>query len=308
MVFMGGRGWEPDPAVNRKEAAEDYVASVEEYARLRARHRAEGPVGSGLAWIRRASDRPRVEQCLQLHRSAMARLENLSAGQEPGAWGLLSGGHSAARGSRGEVRLERTLRRVAAAVDDVRVQEQVKLMSNRLPRLRAQVELGLPGAVQKVKAWEEAVADLAALDAVGPLLSRSLLEHLPGDQRPLAGSVEEMDRPGPPVCLRVTYHGPGEDWGRNSPEPWIELNDIVVRPRALRGSGLGTAALVELCRFADHHQYPIQGMLEPGPGAEEVDEVIPRLAGWYARHGFTQEGRDPARWQRRGKIRREPAR
>ncbi|WP_404501976.1 GNAT family N-acetyltransferase [Arthrobacter sp. GAS37] len=94
----------------------------------------------------------------------------------------------------------------------------------------------------------------------------------------------------------VSRRGPDQPYSY-ARTPTIELHDIVVA-RELRGKRLGTAALIELCMYADLHGLPIEGMLEPDPG--EPDETVATVSRWYASMGFTQGERKPRQWLRGG--------
>ncbi len=89
----------------------------------------------------------------------------------------------------------------------------------------------------------------------------------------------------------------------------IILCDILVY-ESVAGLGLGSAALTHLCRCADDIGARIRGALFPKSAyLDDKETRIPRLAGWYARHGFTfEEDNDlpPAQWEIRKQIIRAP--
>lgn len=169
----------------------------------------------------------------------------------------------------------------------------------RLPALRVSAALEGPAATRTV---EDAV--LRLMGAVAPDPNRQLLEHLPLRCRPTVHTHEDLDRCNSLVALRLTSST--ERWQNDfTAHPTIKLHDVVVN-RHVRGQGLGTVVLDELCRFADETRQDIIAMLEPGPTAP-ASAVLP-LARWYAHHGFSVGDRsDPERWARRSHMTRPPA-
>lgn len=86
----------------------------------------------------------------------------------------------------------------------------------------------------------------------------------------------------------------------------IGLSDIVVPPW-IAGLGLGSAALSHLCRCADDVGATITGVLYPGSAYKNDQETrIPRLARWYARHGFAVGDLPAVQWQIGSSMTRAP--
>lgn len=176
---------------------------------------------------------------------------------------------------------------------------EARALLARLPALRVSAALEGPSAARAV---EDVVLRLAGADAPHP--DRQLLEHLPLRCRPRVATHEDLDRRNSMVALRLTSSA--ERWQDDpTARATIWLHDVIVNHH-LRGQGLGTVVLDELCRFADETGQNITGMLEPGPTAPA--SVVPPLACWYARHGFRVAGTpDPAQWTRRSYMTRSPA-
>lgn len=145
---------------------------------------------------------------------------------------------------------------------------------------------------------------LSLVDHADSEVATRLVEHLPGELRPLPASAHELNRGGGRVTLTVSQPGLEEFSFEAPPEPdAIKLWDVVVHGK---GHGLGTAVLVQLCRLADRDQLAIYGRPEPGP--RKPDEDFIRLVHWYSRHGFTAgDGtRPPERWTRQTQMIRRP--
>lgn len=256
--------------------------------------------------IQRAKRRLTSRQTVAL-KKALARevntttrhMEFLHVGALPNEWGILSGGSV----RRDEISLEETLRSIKrSSPQDPEVHRKITALLSVLPRTRSLAELGEGSAhTARIEAQVLTLAQDAKLESHQ---RRALLEHLPGHLRPLPGSINSLDRSLAHIRLSLTFQGPHEETFENfAPAARITLNDIVVASE-MRGLGLGTATLTELCRYADHHGYPIEGKLQPGPIAPDSD--IPPLARWYARMGFTQGSTEPSQWKRMGTISRAP--
>ena len=80
----------------------------------------------------------------------------------------------------------------------------------------------------------------------------------------------------------------------------IKLHDIVVAP-GMKGCGLGTETLAELCAFADRKGAEIVGEFVPSP-----DEARASIARWYAKAGFTSGSASPDTWGLGAWISRAP--
>lgn len=175
----------------------------------------------------------------------------------------------------------------------------VEATESALPRLRVDAQLGRDG--QGLHDLHYGLLEQASNGSKE--IAAALFEHLPGPLRPLPSRVADLQRKTSHVTLFVSESRPS-DWdtepGTGS-GPVIELHDIVIHGQA---RGLGTAVLIQLCRFADEAGSSITGQLEPGPTAP--DERVPIVARWYARHEFSSGGRSPEDWKRGSVITREP--
>lgn len=228
-------------------------------------------------------------------------MEYLSLGADPREWGVLSGGQlEGRRGGNGRFLLEDTLQTLTWPSDSTpEAAGQARRILSALPNARAHAELGDDSAVSGI---ENLVLSLAESSGIKPRQRRRLLDHLPARRRPLPDCLEALERGQPPVTLFLDLEG--VDMPHSHPNgPKIRLHDIVVDNR-LQGKGLGTAALTELCMYADLHSLSIEGTLQPGAGAS--DETLAGVSKWYARLGFTQSDREPHLWRRGGIIHRAP--
>lgn len=290
-------------ASGRSEVAQAWVDAYEELLALRTPQptASTGLVSRALASAlatRRA--RARAARIAVIAVELMRIGESLrwsAAGAPSASWGVLSAVSAH--------QLETTLDSIASDdAEDEEVRRAAKDITAGVPLVRAHAELGQH---EHVRSLEQQVRRLSDSHGLSATSRRRLIDHLPGNIRPLPASLDDLDSARSltrlPVTLYVTMHGP--DQRRHYAEShWIKLNDIVVA-RGARGRGIGSATLAELCRFADHHGIPIQGNLQPGPGAPE--EAVASLAHWYYKRGFLQSDLDPGRWRRFGLIRREPS-
>lgn len=243
----------------------------------------------------------------ELH-STKQYMEQLSVGADLHEWGVLSGGELGSRRTGSQTfLLENTLEELTMSSETaIEAADQARHLLAILPAARAAAELGDNSVVADL---ETRLMSLAESTDLVPRQRRLVLEHLPARLRPIPESLKYLDsmeseRGLHPVTLFISIQGEGMPYSH--PEgPYIRLDDIVV-DRELRGKGLGTAALIELCRYVDLHDLPIKGMLEPGPG--KPDETVATLSRWYARMGFTQGNCQPDQWLRRGPIYRSPCR
>lgn len=229
-------------------------------------------------------------------------MEHLSLGADPHQLGVLSGGELDSQISGGgSFLLEDTLEKlICSSESTIETASQVGNILALLPHARAEAELGNVSVVPDIENW---VLALAGNPDLKPGQRRRILEHLPAHLRPIPDSLSSLERVHPPVTLFVVLQGPDKPDSYYAKTPRIKLSDIVVF-REPRGKGLGTAALTELCMYADLNNLPIEGMLEPGPG--ESDETVVSLSRWYARMGFTQGDREPPQWVRGDNIYRSP--
>lgn len=230
-------------------------------------------------WLRVSPDaRPSTDALRSANartRRASRALLELAAGSAP-TWGLLS--------SLGRRRYPRTLEQVLAKLPGSRAKE----LHDALPLVRARVEVG--NGAELLQQLEDAVVELSETYPV-------LRDFLPVSARPIQ-SVTQIDRATELITLSITAHS----GGRRGTGPHIELHEINSR---FRGAGLGTAALEELCKFADQRRMPIVASFSPGLADEDTAHGL-RLARWFHRHGFRQEDRAPDEWIWTDFMRREP--
>ena len=174
-----------------------------------------------------------------------------------------------------------------------------------LPRLRL---AAYDGDVRVGSHVDETVAQLAEM--LGGDSRRMLLEHLSGWARPLPQALDELDRHrggGRPFVVTVSVSHPLEHLEHFRPDDYqerIQIHDFVV-DRSLQGMGLGSAALVELCRFADATAATLVGELGQDHRGDE-QRKLEQLARWYGRHGFDCGDTPPERLRRGLRITREP--
>lgn len=245
---------------------------------------------------RKAIERERKARDLETWRSLMRlrdRATELQVGSSGRPWGVLAGGMP--KGGRHPICLESALQKVSAS-SCAHVRAAAEDLTDRLPSIRVAAELREDFDLAVVE--DEILSLVTMLEGDLPA-RRRLLHYLPVHRRPTPRSLDELKCGGPPATLMAFL-----DDGPFQVEKFIYLGDIVVA-ECLRGKGLGTAILAELCNFADLHGLPIQGTLEPGPKRPRED--VPPLARWYHSRGFRQGGRDPEQWSRGAIIRREPA-
>lgn len=257
--------------------------------------------GSGRRWpippfLTQRKDLRRRAELAQRCQDLATSLERLGTGSETGRWGAMSvaPSHRMPRLS-----LERTSRALTITAEHDAGQV-LKNLLKRLPYARAQAELG---ERQQAEAIEEDLVSLVAATPQNDPLRRELVMHLPPERRPIPESPEALCRKGRPLVLQVSRQGGPNGSAHYSRHPHLFLHDIIVNPD-VRGSGLGAAALAELCRYADHLGLPIEGDLIP----EQRDDPasLASLARWYHAAGFRLDDRDPAQWQVEARIRRDP--
>lgn len=220
-------------------------------------------------------------------------LEGEGVGAGPGwtALSVLKG-----RGGRTRLSVEGTL----TAERDCLPERRVEQLLRALPQIR--VAVALDDDRQLLEELHQELLSLA--EDADSEVAQHLVEHLPGELRPLPATARELNRGGGRVTLTVSQPGLEEFSFEAPPEhDAIKLWDIVVDGK---GHGLGTAVLVQLCRLADRDQVAIYGRPEPGP--RKPDEDLVRLARWYSRHGFTAANgtRPPDRWTRNTQMIRRP--
>lgn len=210
-------------------------------------------------------------------------------GAQPHSWGVLSGGTAGTT-------LENTLRDLAAVHEGTSAGWCVELLKIRRDVLHARISAAMEGDRGPEAELTARVAAAAAVEPPVPAgvwtTPMRLAEHLPAHLRPGVESVCELDtnvrrRPVTLLLDAARPHGVLLFGGRQAAPDQVHLADITV-PRELKGSGLGTAALAELCRAADSSGVTLTGEINPGPKAGP--EAVQRLRGWYSRHGFEVDG------------------
>ena len=200
-----------------------------------------------------------------------------AAGAQPGQWGVLSGD--------AVWNVERALDDLAGRLErlhDLGEQGARGLAADArdslaaMPKVRARVQLGddrRRALVTERLAGISARASRLAVagDGYGPLhdyRGGGLEFFLPVPHRDRPADLSRIVRRNKPVRLAV-----GPDRGQ------LRLGQIEVLP-SLRRMGVGSAALADLCLFADACGKEVAGVFDPGTGA------IGWLGDWYQRHGF----------------------
>lgn len=286
----------------RQELAREWVTSTTELRSLtHSAHTTRSFIQRARESLTARRNEARVREIRRGLHSTKQYMEYLSVGADSHEWGVFSGGelHHRTSASRTFL-LEDTVKEISWS-DKVSIDttNQIRDLLAALPAARANTELGNNKAIADIEARLVALAESPDLEHQQ---RRRILEHLPARLRPIPKSLHLLERAQPPVTLFISLQG--ENLPYSHPQgPKIRLHDIVVA-RELRGKGLGTAALSELCKYADLHDLPIEGMLEPGP--REPEEAVAAVSKWYARLGFTQGELEPREWRRGGTIHRTP--
>lgn len=270
-------------AAERRDLATRYADLVADFASLGGSGRRR-PIPSFLT--QRKHLRRRAELAHRF-RDIAASLERLGVGAEPRHWGVLS---VAPRHGIPRFSLEQTCKGLLVTADRDK-SLALERVAKRLPHARAQAEFG---ERQPVEAIEADLAQLVEATPHADPLHRDLVLHLTPERRPLPGSPEALCRTGSPLLLQVSRQDGMDD------EPRLFLHDIVV-DLELRGAGLGTAALGEVCRYADHLGLPIEGDLTPDAGQDSF-----ALARWYHAAGFRLGDLQPSSWRPGERMRRNP--
>jgi hypothetical protein len=220
-----------------------------------------------------------------------------------GRWGSLSSVHGSPSAAH-DFWLDNTLLRATATARDSAFRAAAADLRARLPFIRAAAHDGDGSAAEMVDATVRA---LAANGDISARLRRLLLDHLPADQRPVAGRIEEIARETPVVTLRVTEHHSGGHLAAirgNTGEPHIYLHDIVVPSYGTR-RGIATATLQELTAYANVSRLPILAQFIPT--ARSSSSEVRAIAAWYSRLGFTVAGApSPADWKISDTMRWDP--
>ncbi|WP_067568305.1 GNAT family N-acetyltransferase [Nocardia acidivorans] len=217
-------------------------------------------------------------------RDALLReLARHGVGAEDRRWGVLSGGYLRSRGA--PIGLEFTLAELMSEYEstDPHWARQLRVLADAAERVRPLAALGDRVAVGDLTEQVVAVTRAAPDEAARQRLS----DHLPGALRPLPADLESLRRGDDLVDVAFDVYA-------NT----IKLDNITVNPE-LRGTGLGTAVLQQLCRAADAHHLTIVGQLVPT--YRDDDSAVPLLAAWCRKHGFAVNERLG------GRISRTPA-
>lgn len=290
-----------DTTASRLQGA-DTVRDYELALDRRAHAEAATAAAKALPWYRASRRRRALEAAAQEHTASSWHVKSIrgsfgprGVGAHPSAWGVLSGVP--------EYHLEATLQTLLWAEDDG-LRSPMEHLLEQLPQARLDAHRGDHTGEAQVIRTLRSLADATS----DQRRRRSLIEHLPVRDRPQVSALSELERGLPPVTLYVSDNS-SNNWALLSESDTdgasITLHDIVV-PDSLAGMGLGTAALQELCRYADQVGAQIVGTMFPGPGYEDLETRIPRLAAWYARHGFTAGSRPPEAWTAKTHIKRAP--
>lgn len=284
--------WAPDP--DASALAERWVETREHVAVVAGwRDRATAAAASAPRWRSRSTRRElgAVTDELRVAQERFERLQDSLAWTGVGAtstWTALSTFGVGKQGLEGTIRCHR----------ENLTPSFVHGVLRDLPEVRVANELHLAGGADLLgRLHSELLGEVVG--CTDPEAAKALLEHLPGELRPLPPSVEGFrDTPHVRLCVSQPDHRFAED-GQTLP---IKLHDIVVRD--VRGRGLGTATLTHLLRFADHHQHVIVGELVPTHGAPP--ETTRALARWYASHAFRVGDLPPDEWRVGSRMRRHP--
>ncbi|WP_431955570.1 GNAT family N-acetyltransferase [Nocardia lijiangensis] len=272
-----------DPALQvrarRAQAWSNFHAARIALADLRIRTNLQGRP----AWLGRlpGGAYERAERRLDRLRRELGRH---GVGADEHAWGLLSGGETTTLD--GMVGIESTIAVVAPRFAVIAPQwaRQLRSIARDCPFVREQAAEGDRRCVDELTHRLLEAVRLAPSEAA----RQRLIDHLPGERRPIPSDVAQLRRRGPsPIEIDFEIH-----------TSTIELGAITVTP-ALRGMGLGSAGLTHLCRTADAHRLDIVGQLLPT--FRDDDAAIPALARWCRGHGFTVHERLG------GRISRAPA-
>lgn len=269
-----------DPALQVRErrahAWSNYRAARIALADLRIRTNLRGRP----EWLGRLPGGPyeRAERRLDRLRRELGRH---GVGADEHSWGVLSGGETTTLS--GVVGIEATIAAVAPRFAMIAPQwaRQLRALARDCPYVREQAAEGDRTSVDELTYRLAEAVRLAPSEAA----RQRLVDHLPGELRPIPSDVMRLRRSGPgPIEIEFEIH-----------TSTIELDGITVTP-ALRGMGLGTAGLVHLCRTADAHHLHIAGQLLPTFRDDEA--TVAALARWCRAHGFTVQERLGGRMSR----------
>ncbi|UGT45016.1 hypothetical protein LTV02_17170 [Nocardia yamanashiensis] len=196
------------------------------------------------------------------------QLAQHGVGAEDHRWGVLSGGRLRARGI--SICLENTLAELITRYEPEHPHwtRQLKVIATACEEARPLAAVGDRVVVEELTDQVLAVTRTAPDDAARQRLS----DHLPGVLRPLPADIEALRRDDDLVEVDFEIYA-----------DTVKLDGITVNPE-LRGTGLGTATLQQLCRAADAQHLHIVGQLVPT--FRDDDSAVPRLADWCRRHGF----------------------
>ncbi|WP_067825183.1 GNAT family N-acetyltransferase [Nocardia inohanensis] len=211
------------------------------------------------------------------------QLAQHGVGAEDRRWGVLSGGLLRSRGV--SICLENTLTELIERYQatDPQWARQLRVVAAAAGEARPLAAVGDRVVVSELTEQVLAVTRAAPDDDARQRLS----DHLPGVLRPLPVDIEALRRADDLVEVDFEIYA-----------DTVKLDGITVNPE-LRGTGLGTATLQQLCRAADAQHLYIVGQLVPT--FRDDDSAVPRLADWCRRHGFVVNERLG------GRISRSPA-
>jgi hypothetical protein len=301
---------EYESALQRREAAEVGLAALPERSRWHTRRLLR----------QRSEAQAELSAARAREHEARAALPRSALGAQPNNWGVLSAG--------GRFNLEASLRalhtgeqwfsappeaiskRLAADRPEV-LDAMARLQDDVLParlaaargdrRFEQDIIARLHAIVVELMGVETAVAASHAWDV---RQARQVLQgHLPRGARPRARDLTDLETRHAATLLLNTGLC-------DAPGCPITVHDFYVLHEVL-GCGLGTAALGELCDFADRYRRTITASFVPGrmggnnPNLDPV--YIPRMANWYHRHGFRVGDKPPTEWSKGDKICRRPA-
>lgn len=225
---------------------------------------------------------PRLTAFTEMQGIHARALRSLGAGSTAGVWGPFS------VVDHGRISIEDALESFSG---DSRAQR----LRRELPLIRARA------ALDETDQWARYVDEyLVDLVGTGPLQESrgrsALWEFISVERRPQPDLAWHLMRSSKLLRLTVTDE-PLPDDGI----PTIVLGSINTHQN--QGLGIGTAALRELCRYADASQLRIRARIA---SLESEDPAFQRLAGWYSRHGFRQGDAPATRWVPLGEMTRLP--
>lgn len=224
----------------------------------------------------------RLTALTEMQRAHARALRSLGAGSTPGVWGPFS------VADHGRISIE-------DALESFSGDPRAERLRRELPLIRAHAALDETGE------WARYVDEhLIGLVGTGPLQDSrgrsALWEFISVERRPQPELAWHLMRSSKLLRLTVTDEPSPEDG-----IPTIVLGSINTHQH--QGAGIGTAALRELCRYADANQLRIRARIA---SLDAEDPTFQRLAAWYFRHGFRQGDAPATRWLPLGEMTRLP--